>query len=154
MKISILYHTRTGKTADMANEIKRGIEEVSDIEVRLFPLDQADPAFIQESKAVIVGSPTYAVNACWQVKQWFDEGCRQIHLGGKLGAAFATADFPQGGADITILNILTHMIVHGMLVYSGGGACQGPIIHLGPVCIKPLYEESRKQFQIFVAKVC
>ena len=43
-------------------------------------------------------------------------------LTGKLGGAFATAEYLHGGAELGIQTILDHMLVLGMMAYSGGGA--------------------------------
>ena len=105
-----------------------------------------------ESKAVIFGTPVYYANTCWQIKKWFDEswGC---NLGGKIGGAFSTADFPQGGADTAILTIINHLMVKGMLVYSGGSALGLPYIHLGPVAFRDNFEESKALFHLFGERI-
>ena len=101
-----------------------------------------DKEFLAASSAVFFGTPTYLASTCWQWKKWFDEPA-PCSLGGKLGAVFATANFAQGGADIAIQTLLTHMLVKGMLVYSGGGACGQPYIHLGAVALKENFEASK-----------
>ena len=66
MKISIVYFSSTGRTAKMAEEIKKGIAAASaDIEVGLFPIteltayNEENIAFVNDSAAVIVGTPDY-----------------------------------------------------------------------------------------------
>lgn len=152
MKISILYYSRTGHTREMAESVAEGARAVSGIEVGLFPLDAIDRDFLSESKAVFFGTPTYLASTCWQWKKWFDEPA-PCPLAGKLGAVFATANFVQGGADIAIQTLLTHMLVKGMLVYSGGGACGMPYIHLGAVALGEKLEESKPLFRIFGERV-
>lgn len=152
MKISILYYSKSGHTADMANEIQTGMARVDGIEVGVFPIDQLDTKFVNESKAVVFGTPTYVASTCWQLKKWFDED-RSCDLSGKLGAAFATANYQQGGADIAINTLLTHMVTRGMMVYSGGAALGQPFIHLGAVAIAPLFEESREMFRVFGERI-
>ena len=73
-------------------------------------------------------------------------------LAGKLGGVFATAHYAQGGADVAIMTLLPHMLVKGMLVYSGGAAHGKPYIHLGPVALDAVgnhYEECKADFEIF-----
>ena len=152
MKISILYFSQTGNTRSMAEVVAEGARAVPGVEVGLFPLDAIDKEFLAASKAVFFGTPTYLASTCWQWKKWFDEPA-PCPLGGKLGAVFATANFVQGGADIAIQTLLTHMMVKGMLVYSGGGACGLPYIHLGAVALKDHLEESRPLFRIFGERV-
>lgn len=152
MKLSIIYYSKTGKTLKMAEEIEKGMRSVENIEVQLFDVDNIDYDYINESRAVIFGTPTYYANTCWKIKKWFDESWN-CNLSGKIGGAFATADFQQGGADSAISNIINHLMVKGMLVYSGGSALGNPYIHLGPVALKDTFEESREMFRIFGKRI-
>lgn len=136
----------------MAEVIANGMKSVAGIEVGVFDLEQIDYDFLAESNAVVFGTPTYYANTCWQIKKWFDES-RNIKLGGKIGAVFATADFAQGGADTAILTIINHLMVKGMLVYSGGSAMGLPYIHLGAVALKENFEQSKPMFEIFGQRI-
>lgn len=148
MKISIVYFSATGKTAAMAEEIAVGIKNASpDIELGLFPLDSVDVDFINDSAAVIFGTPDYYAAEAWQIKQWLDT-C-PCALGGKLGGAFCTANFKQGGADVAIQSVLTQVLVKGMLIYSGGTALGLPFIHLGPIALKDSAEQDKELFRIY-----
>ena len=152
MKLSILYVSKTGRTEEMAKEIKKGMETVPGAEVGLFPITDIDEAFLQESAAVVFGTPTYYANPCWQMKKWFDTS-RKYDLSGKLGAAFATADYLQGGADTAVLNLISHMMVKGMLVFSGGSAFGKPYIHLGAVAFKDHMDEAKPLFYTFGERI-
>jgi len=152
MKLSIVYYSKTGKTLAMAEEIAKGMKSVNGIEVELFSVDQIDYEYIKDSKAVVFGTPTYYANTCWQLKKWFDES-KNCNLEGKVGGVFSTADFPQGGADTALLTLINHLMVKGMLVYSGGSALGLPYIHLGPVALKDNFEESKELFRIFGTRV-
>ncbi|MDF2612267.1 MAG: flavodoxin [Clostridia bacterium] len=152
MKLSIIYFSKTGNTKEMARIIEQGMQSVRDIEVGVFDIADINYDFVSESKAVIFGTPTYYANTCWQVKKWFDES-RECHLEGKIGGVFATADYAQGGADTAILTIINHLMVKGMLVYSGGSALGKPYIHLGPVALKGDHEDCRKMFYVFGKRI-
>ena len=152
MKLSILYGSKTGRTREMAEEIKKGMESVSAVEARLFSLSDIDEEFLSQSRGVVFGTPTYYANTCWQMKKWFDTS-RKYNLSGKLGAAFATADYTCGGADTAILTLVGHMMVKGMLVYSGGSALGKPYIHLGAVALKDRLDEAKPQFFIFGQRI-
>jgi Flavodoxin. len=152
MKLSIIYYSQTGKTQTMAEEVAKGMKSVENIEVGIFPIETVDFDYIKESKAVVFGTPTYYANTCWQIKKWFDES-KNCDLGGKIGGAFSTANFPQGGADTAILTIINHLMVKGMLVYSGGSALGLPYIHLGPVAFRDNFEESKALFQLFGKRI-
>ena len=116
MKISIVYFSSTGRTAKMAEEIKKGIAAASaDIEVGLFPITELTSyneehiAFVNDSAAVIVGTPDYYASEANQLKTWLDTcPCK---LADKLCGAYATANFLQGGADVAIQSVLTQLLV-------------------------------------------
>lgn len=152
MKISILYHSQTGHTKEMAEIIAEGAREVKDTQVRLFSLADVDVDYVNESDAVLFGTPTYYASTCWQLKKWFDES-KNFQLAGKLGAVFATANYAQGGADIAVQTILGHMLVKGMLVFSGGSSYGQPYIHLGAVALKENFEASKPMFRVFGTRV-
>jgi NAD(P)H dehydrogenase (quinone) len=136
MKTAVLYVSKSGTTRRMAEVIAQGLESVAGMEAGLFPVDAVDPDFLAESGCVIFGTPTYMGTLCAEMKDWLDVSGRKTDLSGKLGGAFATADYLHGGGDVAILAILGHLMVKGMLVYSGGGSWGKPYIHYGPVALK------------------
>lgn len=156
MKISVLYFSQTGNTEKMAGVIRDGILEYdSGIEVSLMNIadeDNIDKDFLNDSSAVIFGTPTYVANTCWQMKKFFDTrfDCK---LEGKLAACFATAGCVWGGADIAIQSILEMALTHGMLAYSSGTEFGRPYIHLGPVGIMSQLEESKEIFSLFGKRI-
>lgn len=152
MKLAIVYFSKTGNTKEMAQIVADGMKKVEGVEVGIFDIEHIDDDFIKESRAVVFGTPTYYANTCWQIKKWFDES-KPYNLEGKIGAVFATANFAQGGADTAILTIINHLMVKGMLVYSGGSALGQPYIHLGAVALKENFEESKEQFSIFGERI-
>lgn len=155
MKISILYVSKSGNTEKVAEFIKEGIVSAGDIDVKLINLDGDGPLeveFIKESTAVIIGTPTYSGSMAWQLKKWFDTDT-SVNLSGKLGAAFATAKYVQGGPAVGIIDILHHMLVKGMIVYSSGTGCGLPYIHYGPIAFKNDLEKSRDLFVIFGTRI-
>ena len=153
MRISIVCYSLTGHTFEMGQEIIRGIEEEG-LEARIFNIKEGpvDSDFIASSDGLIIGTPTYQASSVWQIKKWIEEDSRSISLAGKLGGAYATAHYTQGGQDTAIMDILGQLLVKGMLIYSGGGAFGLPIIHHGPVALDKVgnnYEESREMFRIY-----
>lgn len=80
------------------------------------------------------------------MKKWFDHSF-QINLNGKLGAAFVTAQSPMGGADTAIMEILRHMLLKGMLVFSGTGQDPAHKFQIGGVGIGKNIEQSAEQFE-------
>lgn len=152
MKLAIIYYSRNGHTKEMAEIIKKAMMSEENIEAEAFDIENVDYDYIKESKAVVFGTPTYYANTCWQMKKWFDES-RNCDLEGKIGAVYATADYIQGGAASAMLTIINHLMVKGMLVYSGGSALGQPFLHLGAVAVKGNFEESKSNFEIFGQRI-
>ena len=59
MKIAVLYHSQTGNTKQMAQLVREGCLRVPGVEARCMSIAKVDEAYVFESKAVILGSPTY-----------------------------------------------------------------------------------------------
>ncbi len=152
MKITILYFSQTGNTEKMAGFIKDGLLKTeSSIDVKLMNIKSdgnIDFDFVNDSKAVIFGTPCYVANTCWQLKKFFDT-CWDCKLEGKLAGCFATANCMHGGADVAILTTLQHALVRGMLAYSSGAGCGRPFIHLGPIALKDDLDGKREIFELF-----
>ena len=154
MKISILYQSRLGTTEIIANTIKKGAESVEGVdEVKCMRIQEIDADFLNESDAVIFGTPTYLANTTWELKRWFDEEAKPYKLSGKLGAVFATSDYICGGADVAIHTIVGHMMVKGMMVYSGGSSLGKPYMHLGYVFCKEGPAELENDAELFGKRV-
>ena len=133
MKAAIVYDSRTHTTEKAADFIAEGLKSVDDIEARCFIIDEADFEYIQQSQLVIFGSPTYMASVTAKMKSWLESNAGKLKLAGKLGGAYATEQYIHGGAENAIQEILTFMMVMGMMTYSGGSSCGKPVIHLGPV---------------------
>ncbi len=83
------------------------------------------------------------------MKAWLESGPAALQVAGKLGGAYATAAFIHGGGDLAIQCILTHLMVDGMMTYSGGQSYGMPVIHLGPVAIAPQLEQFADLFRTY-----
>ena len=152
MKFGIIYYSKTGNTLEMAKVIAKGIME-NGHQVRLFSVEEAvDSSYLNDCRGIIFGTPTYLATSHWRLNQWLTEESHGIHLAGKLGGAFATAHYAQGGSDSAIMSLVGILLVRGMLVYSGGSALGKPFVHHGPVALDAVgnhYEECQKDFAIF-----
>ncbi len=149
MKIAVVYYSSSGHTAEMAEHIVRGIERVDGVEAKAFSMDEADADYINESCALIVGTPIYAGTVCTKVHGWLEGMAGNYQLAGKLGGAFATAAYVHGGGDLGLLSILQHMMFAGMMTYSGGCACGDPVIHLGPEAVNANEESFYDLFEVY-----
>ena len=149
MKATVLYHSKTGNTRKMAEIIVQGMEAVDNVQAKAFSLEQIDEEWLKESKCVVLGTPIYLASMSGAVKCWLDGPSMKYGLAGKIGGAFATADYLHGGGELGIGAILDHMLVLGMLTYSGGGAYGKPVIHLGPVALSSQLDDSSETFRLY-----
>jgi len=149
MKISIVYVSQTGNTEAAAESIQDGIlASYPFVQVKLMDMraGDVDTAFLEQSDAVIFGTPVYFTSMSWELKKWFDQSFR-VNLSGKLGAAFVTAQSPAGGTDTALMEILRHMLAKGMLVFSAMG--QKQTFQLGAVGLSGKIAQSVEQFEAF-----
>ena len=146
-KIAIIYDSKTGTTAKAAEYIAEGSRSVC--EAKCFPITAVDADYVKDCDGVILGSPTYFASLTADMKVWLEKEAAKLNLAGKLGGAYATEQYIHGGAENAIQVILTHELVLGMMVYSGGGSHGKPIIHLGPVGMSQNIEEFRELFSAY-----
>lgn len=146
-KIAIIYDSRTGTTAKAAKYISEGIKEIC--EAKIFSLSDVDMDYVKTCDGIILGSPTYFASLTANMKAWMESEASQLGLAGKLGGAFATEQYIHGGAESAIQILLTHEMVLGMMVYSGGGSHGTPVIHIGPVGLSQNIEDFRDLFVVY-----
>lgn len=141
MKVAVVYHSESGNTARMAQLVAEGCREVSEaVEARLMTIEAPDVAYLQEAKAILLGSPTYEASCSWQMKRYLDTAGPE--LAGKLAGFFVSQNWPGGGGgSIAELTMIAAALVRGMLVYSGGIAQGHPYLHLGAVSTRAPEEE-------------
>lgn len=149
MKVTIVYYSETENTKKMAEIIAKGMMKVPNIEVKCFSTENVDKKWINESKGVIVGSPTHMADIAQGMRAWLSGPATEFDLSGKIGGAFATANYIYGGGTLGIQTMLNSLMILGMLVYSGGAKCGKPYIHLGPVAIGEKLEESYEIFSLY-----
>lgn len=151
MKISIIYVSQTGNTEAAAEYIQDGIlAHYPFIQVKLMDVreDGMDIPFLEQSEVVIFGSPVYFTSMSWELKKWFDNSFR-IKLDGKLGAAFVTAQSALGGTDTALMEMLRHMLLKGMLVFSGTADKTEDRFQIGAVGMARDMDGSAEQFEAF-----
>lgn len=135
MKMAVIYHSVTGNTKAMGEEIVKGMNAVDGVEAKSFAIEDVDADFVRQAKCVVFGSPIYAAHITGQMMNYLLAEAGKLELAGKLTGAYATAQYVHGGAELGIREMLDHCMVMGALTYSGGGSCGRPVIHLGPVGI-------------------
>jgi NAD(P)H dehydrogenase (quinone) len=151
MKISVIYHSISGNTQQVAELIASGARLGSDVEVRTMNIDEVDEEFVQSSMAVIIGCPTHRGTLTWQMKKWIET--TKLKLAGKIGSVFATEGYIGGGGDFAEMELIAHLLVSGTLVYSGGTAWGQPFTHFGAIVIKDGDDAQRERARVFGERV-
>ena len=137
-KILILYFSRNGTTAEMANHIARGVDAVSGAEavVRTVPdissvcekTAESIPAHgaiyatledLKHCDGLALGSPTHFGNMASPLK-YFIDGTTEIWLSGALigkpAGVFTSTGSMHGGQESTLLSMMLPLMHHGMLL--------------------------------------
>lgn len=136
--ILILYYSRYGAVAAMANHIARGVTEITGIEARVrtvprvstvcetsedeIPLTGPPYATVDDVRdcaGIILGSPTRFGNMAAPLK-YFIDGLSSLwlsgHLAGKPGAVFSSTASLHGGQETTLLSMMLPLLHHGALI--------------------------------------
>ncbi len=129
-KVLICYYSRTGNTEKMAEKISEVMRK-DGLEVDLKKVENTTINDLLLYDGILIGSPTYYGSMAWPLKKLLDESVK-FHgkLKGKVGGAFSSSANVGGGNETTILDILTALLIHGMVVQ---GDYKGD--HYGPVSI-------------------
>jgi NAD(P)H dehydrogenase (quinone) len=128
VKVLVAYHSLSGNTERMAEEVAEGVKSVPGTQSVIKRVGQVTAEDLFSSDAVIVGSPVYWSNMSGEVKTFFDNWqfkfgvFPEFKMKNKVGAAFATGGQISSGKEITMLTILAAMLGNQMIVVSGGGA--------------------------------
>ena len=137
-EILVVYYSRHGAVAAMAQQIARGIETVTDMHARaralpaVSPLsEQTAPAIpsqgapyaslqdLKECAGLALGSPAYFGNMAAPVKHFLDTTSPLWLSGsliGKPAAVFTSSASLHGGQESTLLAMMLPLLHHGMLV--------------------------------------
>ena len=138
VNILILYYSRDGATAEMANLIARGIESVKGAEAVLrtvpdvstvcekiadsIPSEGAIYATLNDLKAcdgLALGSPTRFGNMAAPLKYFLD-GTTSLWFSGALSSkpagVFTSTGSLHGGQESTLLSMMLPLMHHGMMI--------------------------------------
>lgn len=136
--ILILYYSRTGSVAKLAQYIARGVESVADIEARIrtvpaisFTTEAIEPAIPTEGAmyatlddligcaGLALGSPTRFGNMAAPLKHFIDStGSLWFNgaLVGKPACVFTSTASMHGGQETTLLSMMLPLLHQGMLI--------------------------------------
>ncbi|MGR9015047.1 MAG: NAD(P)H:quinone oxidoreductase [Gammaproteobacteria bacterium] len=137
-KILILYFSRNGATASMANQIAHGVESVDGVEAVLrtvpdvstvcektaesIPAHGALYATLADLKScdgLALGSPTHFGNMAAPLKYFIDSTTETWFSGalsGKPAGVFTSTGSMHGGQESTLLSMMLPLLHHGMLI--------------------------------------
>jgi len=137
-EILVLYYSRYGNVAQMANYVARGVAEVDGMQARIRTVPAvsatceatedsipangppyAELTDLQECSGLILGSPTRFGNMAAALKYFLD-GTSSLWLSGVLngkpaGVFTATASL-HGGQETTLISMMLPLLHHGMLL--------------------------------------
>ena len=137
-EILVLYYSRYGATAEMAQLIARGIETVAGCQARLrtvppvstvceaseddIPAEGPPYATLEdldECAGLAMGSPTRFGNMAAPLK-YFIDSTSNLWLGGKLAgkpaSVFTSTSSLHGGQETTLISMMLPLLHHGMLI--------------------------------------
>jgi NAD(P)H dehydrogenase (quinone) len=127
--VSIVYHSSSGHTAEMAHAVTKGALSaggVSAIEHRIVDRDFKGSRWfneevlrqLDESDAIILGSPTYMGSVSAQLKAFMDatsSRCPQRKWVNKVAAAFTVSAHPSGDKLNMLVSCSVFAMQHGMI---------------------------------------
>lgn len=138
VNVLVLYYSRYGATAKMADYLARGVEECGDVEAVIRTVPPISPTIektesaIPESGAPYVtlddlknchglalGSPTRFGNMAAAMKYFWDSTSTlwlSGTLAGKPAAVFTSTSSMHGGQEATCLSMMLPLLHHGMLI--------------------------------------
>ena len=131
INVLIVYYSKHGNSAKMANLIARGVESVANCTAILRTVksvgdeDFSNPDLIVSEQdlaicdGLILGSPSRFGNMAAPLKQFLDETGTQWFSGtliNKPAAVFTSSSSLHGGQETTLLTMMLPLLHHGMLI--------------------------------------
>lgn len=138
IEILIIYYSRFGNTAEMANLIARGVEEVPGVtaKIRTVPdvsvtTEATDPAVPEDGAPYVtledlanadglaLGSATHFGNMAAPLKHFIDNTSGLWFSGalsGKPAGVFTSTSSMHGGQEATLLSMMIPLLHHGMVL--------------------------------------
>lgn len=114
--VLIVYYSRTGHTAKMAEFVADGVRS-SGADVVVKPVASASGDDLLAADGVILGSPTYYGSMAAELKRFIDESVKYHgKLVGKVGGAFTSSGGLAGGNETTVMGLVNALLIHGMIV--------------------------------------
>ncbi len=137
-EVLVLYYSRTGKVAQLARLVARGIEEEPGMQARLRCVPPVAPVTesaqppvpddgapyvskddLRECAGLVLGSPTRFGNMAAPLKHFIDTLGAEWASGtlvGKPAGVFTSTSTMHGGQESTLLSMMLPLLHHGMLI--------------------------------------
>lgn len=143
--VAIVYFSGTGHTHMMAEAYAKGASKVEGTDVKLFRIigEQIQNGrwhgkeileALNQSDAIIFGSPTYMGGAAAQLKAFIDAASgtwAQQLWKDKLAGGFTHSGSPSGDKQGTLLYLATNAAQHGMIWVGAGEMAKDGVNRLG-----------------------
>ena len=125
VSVLVAYHSATGNTEKMAQGVAEGAKSAG-ANVVVKRVAEVTAEDLLSSDGLIIGSPVYFGNMSGEVKTFLDSWAKMSlfqdrKMRNKVGGTFATGASFSNGKELTMLTIQAAMVMHQMLVTSGGG---------------------------------
>ena len=132
MQVLVLYFSKGGNTAKLADNIARGVEAGGAEAIVKNTAEVTKDDFLN-SAGVIAGSPVYFGIMAAELKKIFDDFVStRRKMENKVGAAFATGGHHTGGKETTMISIIQCMMIYGMIIVGDPMDASG---HYGVGCV-------------------
>ena len=138
MEILVLYYSRYGATAEMAQHIARGVDTITGCQARIRTVPPVStvceataddipaegPPYatledLEECAGLALGSPTRFGNMAAPLKYFIDSTSSlwlNAKLAGKPAAVFTSTSSMHGGQETTLVSMMLPLLHHGMLI--------------------------------------
>jgi NAD(P)H dehydrogenase (quinone) len=138
LDILVLYYSRYGHVAQMAQKIARGIEEIPHCQAKLRTVPPVSPVCemtapsipdsgapyvsltdLETCAGLALGSPTRFGNMAAPLKYFLDQSSQLWLTGalvGKPAIVFTSSSSLHGGQETTLLSMMLPLFHHGMLI--------------------------------------
>jgi len=137
-EVLVLYYSQGGTTAEMANIIARGVEEVEGMQARVRTVPHVSPVTeatapqipdegapyvtlqdLEECDGLVIGSPTHFGNMAAALKYFIDSTgplWMSKALVNKPAAVFTATASMHGGQESTLLSMMLPLLHQGMIM--------------------------------------
>lgn len=128
--VLVLFYSRGGRTAELAEAIAEGIERTQHLNARLrtvpsmhgeqdSPYVLCTPDDLQHAAGLALGSPTRFGTMAAPMKHWWEQTTPQWLNGdlvNKPACVFTSTSSLHGGQEATLLSMMVPLLHHGMLI--------------------------------------